>query len=258
MTHKEPAQLADAIERTASLPMGEDERFVGYGVMAAPFSSGDLLAMRRFAASSLGHAYTSVWHRAKNGDWTMYTDQSPLEACPRYFGSAIARSIETPIGIEWPLPRRMEITVPLADLNWSVELEDTAATRFLNALGSSMSDRMWQNPRLLSAMCRVAAAVLDSGKLGLAGHAPNGQSFVANPMMLWVIRTSSAKLGGRDLGSLAPLPEQQHLGDFWLPQRGLFAFGRAFFEPFDATRHQLITQKPRAPEMRRAPPQPPP
>jgi hypothetical protein len=36
----------------------------------------------------------------------------------------------------------------------------------------------------------------------------------------------------------APLPEQVHLGDFWIPQRGLLAFGDGLFEEYDPMQHQ--------------------
>lgn len=29
----------------------------------------------------------------------------------------------------------------------------------------------------------------------------------------------------------------------WLPQRGLFAFGRALFEPLDGARHKAVAQR---------------
>ena len=45
------AKLARRLERYPELPSGDEERFVGYGVMAAPFQSGDLLAMRRLLIS---------------------------------------------------------------------------------------------------------------------------------------------------------------------------------------------------------------
>jgi hypothetical protein len=32
---------------------------------------------------------------------------------------------------------------------------------------------------------------------------------------------------------------QARLADFWIPQRGLFAVGRAFLEPLDAARHVI-------------------
>jgi hypothetical protein len=240
--HDDVAALVGRLEREPSLPEGQEERFAGYGVMAVPFQSGDILAMRRFAASSLGHGYSSVWHRAPEGTWTFWSDQPPLEACPRYFGSAISRAVMTPIVIRWPKPRQLEVEVPAAELRWTLELETTRSTRTMNRLGEMMPDRLWRSPRALALMAKLAGRLLHAGRLGLSGHLPNGQAFVANPMLVWSIRESSAAIGGRDLGPVGALPEQAHLGDFWLPQRALFAVGRAFFEPADQSRHHLVAQ----------------
>lgn len=38
------------------------------------------------------------------------------------------------------------------------------------------------------------------------------------------------------------LPRQVRLGDFWLPNAGLFAIGRAFYEPFDPLRHRAAVR----------------
>jgi hypothetical protein len=65
----------------------------------------------------------------------------------------------------------------------------------------------------------------------MVGTSPNGQDFVANPVQVWVIDESHARLGDDDLGPCGPLPEQAQLGDFWIPQRGVFAVGNAFFRP---------------------------
>jgi hypothetical protein len=241
MTHDMPAVLAAELERSVPAPPGDTEQFSGYGVMGAPFASGDVLAMRRFPSSSLGEGYSTVWHRTPEGDWTIYSDHDPMRTCPRYFGSALSRAVETPISVTWPAPAVMEVSVPAAELAWRVELADSATTRFLNALGGTMSDRMWRRPRVLAMMARLASRMLHSGRLGLSGHAPNGQTFIANPRIVWLIERSHATIAGRDLGELAALPEQVHLADFWIPQRGLFAFGRAFFEPLDATRHRAVT-----------------
>ena len=237
MERREPAATAAALERWAALPEGDEERYVGYGVMAAPFSSGDLLAMRRFTVSSVGRAYTSVWHRNAAGEWTLYADAPPLVSCARYIGSAVEYEVETSIRLSWPGPRRMELVVPAAELVWSVDLEQSAITRSMNTLARSMSDRMWRDPRVLALMSRLAARMLHAGRLQLSGRLPNGQWFIANPKELWLIRSSRAVIAGRDLGELAPLPEQTRLGDFFLPQRALFAFARAFFEPLDLRRH---------------------
>lgn len=246
MAMKEPAETAASLERSPAMPSGDAERFVGYGVMAAPFASGDLLAMRRFPASSLGHGYTSVWHRTPAGEWTIYADRPPLESCARYFGCALTRAVQTPIALSWRSARRMEIAMPFAQLTWSVDLAQTRTTRFINALGRTMSDRMWRSPQVIAAMSRVASTLLRAERLGLSGRAPNGQAFIANPMTVWLIADSCASIAGRELGALAPLPEQTKLGDFWIPQRPLFAFGRAFFETFDETRHVLVPQARRA------------
>jgi hypothetical protein len=40
-----------------------------------------------------------------------------------------------------------------------------------------------------------------------------------------------------------PLPHQDRLGDFWLPQRGLFAVGTARFDTYDPTRHYPATNR---------------
>lgn len=231
MKHDTPAEIAASLEESHQLPEGDSERFVGYGVMAAPFSSGDLLAMRRFPSSSIGVGYSAVWHRTSDGEWTIYADRPPMQSCARYFGSALARSIETAISVSWPAPDVLQVEVPAAGLSWSVELEESSTTRLVNALGRGMPDRMWQQPKVLAMMSKVAARVLHTGRLALTGHTPNGQAYIANPMNMWLIRSSRAQIDGRDLGSLAPLPEQVRLGDFWIPQRGIFAFGRAFFEP---------------------------
>lgn len=38
------------------------------------------------------------------------------------------------------------------------------------------------------------------------------------------------------------LPRQVRLGDFWLPNAGLFAIGRAFYESFDPLRHRAAVR----------------
>src|SRR5579862_5508194 len=86
-----PPEWAERLEREAELPAGDAERFAGYGVISLPFASGDVLALRRFPACSLGPAFTSVWHRTPGGDWEFFSDVPPLQRCPRYFGGNGAR-----------------------------------------------------------------------------------------------------------------------------------------------------------------------
>ena len=51
---------------------------------------------------------------------------------------------------------------------------------------------------------------------------------------------SRAMVRGQDLGEMGPLPEQAHLGDFWVPQQGRFFIGQAFLEPYDPARHLAV------------------
>ena len=238
----EPKDLVDSLEQGTELPSGNEERFSGYGVLGVPFTSGDLLAMRRFPASSLGESYTSVWHRDPQGRWTIYTSVAPQLACPRYFGSAIGEALVREIEISWSSPRDFTISIEEdSGLTWHLSLAKTPATRLINVVGDVLPDALWRKEAVLKPMGKAASLMLRAGRLGLTGQVPNHQRFIANPMLIWAIQSSTASMGNQDLGSVGPLPVQTRLGDFWIPQRGIFAIGRAFFEPLDPARHALTT-----------------
>ncbi len=233
-------ELVERLEREPVLPAGEGERFGGYGVMACPFASGDILCHRRFPASSVGPAYTSIWHRDPEGVWTFYQDVAPMQACTRFFGNAVASVVEATITTEWNGPWSLQLTV--ADvLDWQLTLAPTLMTRAMNGIGSVMPDALWRNGAVLKVMAGVAGVALDAGKLALSGKAPNGQHFIANPLLIWVIQNARAKLNGRDLGGVAKSTEQTKLGDFWIPRTGLMAIGRAYFDVYDPAKHLAAT-----------------
>ncbi len=60
---------------------------------------------------------------------------------------------------------------------------------------------------------------------------------------MWSVTSSSARLGGEGMGLPGPLDRQAHLGDFWIPQRGVFVVGMAFFEPFEEGRHLAVASR---------------
>jgi hypothetical protein len=234
-------ELVAAAERGSALPAGEDERFSGYGLMGQAFSSGYLLALRRFPVTSVGPGYTSVWVRRPSGSWTMYTTVPAAVSCPRYFSSALEETSVHRIDVAWADDHRF--TVDIADdvgLHWEVSLAATPVTRAMSALASALPAKLWRNPAFLRLMGAVAGPVLQAGKMGLIGRVPNGQGFRANPKRVWFISDSTATLGGEDLGSLRPLPVQTRLGDFWIPQRGIFMMGAAAFEPFNPAEHHAL------------------
>jgi hypothetical protein len=240
----EPRAWAEQAENHPVLPDANAERLAGYGVMGLPFATGHVLALRRFPASSVGRGFTSVWHRSPEGDWTFYADVAPAQSCPRYFQGGSARTVLAPIHLAWRSDRALAVTIgDDAWLDWEITLAATPVTRLLSTLGGVMPEVAWQSCGVLAVMGRLAGPLLGAGRVRLHGRTPNHQWFLVNPLRIWSVQSSRARLGGRDLGAPAPLPDQARLADFWVPQRGLFALGRAFFEPFDAARHLAPTSE---------------
>lgn len=237
----EPRGLIERLEATASLPAGSEERFNGYGVMGLPFRSGHVLAMRRFPASSVGPGYTSVWHRTPDGTWFFYATVAPRQACTRFFGAIATEANETEIELAWAGPFRLHISIPTVAFEWEIIVGTTAATRLMNAVGRLLPNVAWRSSAVLTAMGIVAGPLLGVGRVGLHGKVPNGQRFIANPRVLWAIIDSQARLGGEDFGPAGRVRPQARLGDFWIPQRGMFAIGQAFFDPYDPARHSAET-----------------
>lgn len=215
---------------------GADERFTGYGVMGAPFTSGHYLALRVMLASSVGPAYRAVWHRAPEGAWTICTTAAPDLSCPRYFGAAATSQQVPEIDVAWPGEHTLQVT--MGDrISWRIELARTVATRLASAMSTAMPDAAWDSDAVLGSMGPMAGGLLRSGRIRLRGTTPNGPWFRAAPLQVWRVVGGRARVAGADLGPLGPLPGQARLGDFWLPQRGLFFVGRASFE----ARHAPVT-----------------
>jgi hypothetical protein len=230
--------VIESLEGGAPYLEGPGDRFSGYSVVGLPFASAHVLALRRFPSSSLGPGYTSVWHRDPSGRWTFYSTVAPELSCARYFGGQIDRNIVAPIRIEWESASRFRVTIG-AVLDWQVTLASSLTTRALNLIAAAIPEGSWQSAPLLRLLGRTANAALGTGRLNLTGAAPNGQRFIANPRRLWLIASSRAVVDGRDLGPVGRLPEQAVLGDFRIPQRGLFAVARARFEPSQGTGPRL-------------------
>ncbi len=238
----DPRSVVQAFERQPSLPSGEGERFAGFAVMAAPFRSGHLLALRRFPASSLGRGYTSIWHRAPDGAWTFWADAPALRSCARYFGSALDSAEERAIDLQWTGAASFEVRVPSERFEWRLQLGTSPEVRAVNKLAALVPDALWRSETALGVMSRVAGFLLQAGRLQLTGQTPNGQHFLANPMQMWTVDSYTARLGDEDFGPPGPLPEQAHLGDLWIPQRALFTVARSFLETTDFQRHHVRTQ----------------
>ncbi|BCT75641.1 hypothetical protein SCMU_14830 [Sinomonas cyclohexanicum] len=230
-----------AAEEIPVLPRGDDERIAGSGLVGLAFESGDYLATRRMT-TSFGPDYTAVWHRSPGGDWTVYSTNDPEHSCERYIGAACTRpSVRGPIRVDWLDGFTMRVSIG-GTLEWTTALADTPITRLMTSVCSLMPERAWTSPASLGVMGRASGPMLRTGTLRLEGSVPNGQHFAMAPKRIWAVEDSHALLDGRDLGEPRPLPEQERLGDFWLPQRGLFMTGYVHYESFDPARHVSAAQ----------------
>lgn len=237
---KTPLDAATAVLRDPTLPAGDDERFVGFGVMGLPFASGHYLALREFPATSFSPGYRSVWHRDPDGAWTFYATTPGPQSCARFFSSASANdAVQCDIDVAWVTPWSVSIEIP-GLLAWRVDLGATPATRLMTAVGTRLPGRAWRNPTVLAVLGRAAGPTLRAGRVRLSGTAPNGQRFMIAPAQLWAVTHSRAVLRDADLGPVAPLPRQPRLAGFRPPQRGLFVVGAGRFETFDAGRHLAV------------------
>jgi hypothetical protein len=213
------------------VPGGSGDRYSGYAVIGLPFSSGHVLALRRFEKSSVGAAYTSVWHRDPGGRWTFHQNVPPENACARYFGAAIAENSTEPIRIEWKGPRTFRVTVDApGEIIWDVRLKPTPATRVMNAAARAVPSDSWRKPLLIRSMETAAQWLLGTGEIKLTGRTPNGHRYTATPRLIWSVAESRAVIRGMDAGAPGPLPQQATLGDFRIPQHGIFAITSAILE----------------------------
>lgn len=233
-----PGELADGVDRS-DLPAGSDERLAGYGIMGQPFRSGHVLALRRFPHTSIGSGYTSVWHCDLNGRWTMWNDVAPLDSCPRYFGPALTAVHQSTIDVAWPDPWTVHVHID-GVLDWQTTIAPTISTCMMSAVGSRLPDAWWRNQLVLAAMSRIAGPVLRAGTLRLHGTVPTGQWFRVKIPHMWATTEVSAMLRGQPLGSPGPVPNQRWLGGFALPNRGLFAIGRATLETYQPEQHHQV------------------
>jgi hypothetical protein len=239
-TLRTPAEAASAVLHNPVVPAGDDERFVGFGVMGLPFVAGHYLALRHFPATTFSPGYRSVWHRDPDGVWTFYATTPGPQSCARYFSSATPRdAVQCDIDVAWVTPWSLFVGIA-GLLEWEIDLRATVPTRLMSVIGRRLPEAAWTNRVLLGAIGRAAGPMLGIGKVRLSGMAPNGQRFMIAPKQVWAVTSSRAALRGVDLGTVGPLREQACLEGFRPPQKGLFVVGSGHFEAFDPSRHRAV------------------
>ncbi|MGN8027583.1 hypothetical protein [Microbacterium sp. 22242] len=234
-----PQAASTAVTDRPRLPEGDDERFTGFGVLGLAFRDGDCLALRVMTRTSIGPGYRAVWHRTPDGAWHMSVTTDPAHSCPRYFSAAATYEQVPEIELRWAGPARLHVRIP-GVLDWEIALRATPATRAMSALGSALPAAARRSDPLLGAMGPMARPMLRAGRMRMTGAAPNRQRFQVVPTRLWRVAESTATVDGRDLGPVGALDRQIRIGDFWMPQRGLFYVGDARFSTFDPARHAAV------------------
>src|SRR5579872_5781710 len=170
-----PQQFAQQVEDRPVLPPGDCERVSGYGVMGLPFTSGHILGLRRWTASSIGDRFTSIWHRDPTGRWTFYESAACEVACSRYFGADVERFREGPIDLTWEGSHRLRVRTGDGAVDWGIEVGSTPVTRIVSAMGSLMPLAAWRSGPVLRTMGAVAGRALGVGRVQLTGTTSNRQ-----------------------------------------------------------------------------------
>ena len=91
--------------RARRSPVPGYEHQQGWGLLAFPFDSGHVLALRVSPQNDFA-PFTSIWHRTPVGVWSIYVDGPRLDtACPRYWSAATDHDQLTEISVSGPVPR---------------------------------------------------------------------------------------------------------------------------------------------------------
>lgn len=225
-----PRDAAGRLEAAPRLAPGSWERFAGYGVLGITFASGQILALRRFTASSIGPAFSSVWRRDAAGRWSFYVDAEPDLTCARYFGAA-GDVIRADIVMSWHGPTSFSVQVPEAGLAWAVHLVPTLGARALGAVRRGLPPSLRRHPGVRRTVAAAARRMLRVDHLAVAGRTPSGHWFELDAHRFWIVDASSARDHGTHLGPPVVLRTPVRLGDFSIPAWGIFTIGDASFEP---------------------------
>lgn len=214
--------------------VGDLERLAGYGLMGIAFESGDVIALRRFTASTVGPPYIAIWHRDPQLRWTFHTNVEPARSCPRYFWPALSDVRVDDIEIGWRSAWEITFAARRSRLYVGVRLDATPLTRALGVAARSAPERLWRRERIAPLLGPAAGRALRAGQLVLAGTTPSGHGYLMRPLRVWQVRAAVCVMHGRDPGGIVVPEDQPRVGEFLLPARPLFAAGSVDFAPRDA------------------------
>ncbi len=201
----------------------------GYGVMALPFTSGHVLALREFPENDFA-PYRTVWHRTPDHSWSIYVDgPSHDTACPRYYGRAVAHVQSAHITLSWIGAHRLRIEMDQPALVWEIVMKTSPLINAMNAISVSLPERIWRAPVVMRTIEKLGDLLFDAGTINLSGRFPNGHAGILMPRRMFPITSSTATLNGASLGQPTRSKENPMIGKVSLPARPIFAMGRYYF-----------------------------
>jgi hypothetical protein len=214
------------------------EHYRGYGVMALPFDSGHVLALRVMPENDFA-PYASVWHRTPEGAWSMYVDgPHPELLCPRLYGPALAHSGPARIEVSRPGRGTLRVRMKVPSLDWTLRLRSTPLTRLVNGLLPHIPRALYRQRPSLALVRAVADRALNLGSVDFAGTLPAGQRVLIQPQRLFLIGESRAVLDGTELGRPVRADSNPATGSFHWPAAGVFAQGDIWVEIDDEEEHR--------------------
>lgn len=229
---------------TSSWPGYEHMR--GYAVMVLPFSSGHLLGLRVWPENDFA-PYVSVWHCTPEGDWSMYSDGTCLEAmCPRYWGAATRHSALATIDVTWTGPNALRVEMDDPPLVWTMTMTAQPFLRALNAVSAQLPLWTWKPAPLLRVREWIAERFLDLGRLRFSFTTPSGHDAVIMPEQMIFIGSSEAVWEGRDLGDPVRLDANPTIGGIPMPCRPTFVIGQAHARITDRAEYRRTRERARA------------
>lgn len=241
MTLAERARAIEEVKRPFLRPGFEHVR--GFGVMAAPFTSGHVLVLRAFPENDFA-PYRSVWHRTPEGDWSIYVDGPRLETgCPRYFGAAAQHSQRAKIELTWTGPSDLLVRMDTPALEWTVSMKETLFLKIVNGIHPRLPEASWRPAFLVRARELMARQILDMGDIRLRDTTPSGHQAQLMPERMYLVAYSTALLDGVNLGRAIRSAENPVIGASKLSARPVFAIGRAYFKIADVDEYRRTLEE---------------
>lgn len=221
------SELQDIEPKVQASPWDDHEHYRGYAVMSLPFSSGNELGLRVFPQNDFA-PYTSVWHHASDGNWSIYNDGPSLNTtCPRAWGKVLKDAELTQINVDWIGRNKLRVEMEKPRLVWTMTISAPLFLRFFNGLSAALPRRMWKSAIVRRFGETAARQFLGLGKLRFSFITPSGHDTILIPRKILFIDSAKAELEGRDLGEPIRLKENPTIGGVPLPKRPTFMIGEA-------------------------------